>query len=209
MSNIEHRTEHLDAYETALLAELQTIVAEQAATAPAAPHRRRRLVAVAAALALVGAGAGALSLAKPTPAYALDTNPNGSVTLVIDRATDAAQLQADLAKHGIRAKVTYLSPGMVCAPGRYQEAPAQADDKTHGAMSIESRSADPQRLQLTLDQGMTPAGQTLVLDAAKGTNGWGFSVGTAVGPIGECVQVPAPLPPSNGTRTDAVATPNR
>ena len=83
----------LDPFETALLTELRREVAEHPATAAPAPRRapRRRLrVAAAGAVATAAATVVAVGLTGggPTasPAFAVDSNPDGSVAIVIHAA---------------------------------------------------------------------------------------------------------------------------
>jgi hypothetical protein len=102
----------LDSFETALLAELRREVTELpapvAAPVPMRRPRRLRLAAVGAtgfaacAVAVFGLGSGG-----GTPAYAVDENGAGDVTVTIHRLDDAAGLEKALADHGIDADVSY------------------------------------------------------------------------------------------------------
>jgi hypothetical protein len=67
-------------------------------------------VAIAIASALPGGGA-------PSKAWAVDRNPDGTVTVRIDSLADAAGLERKLNEAGVPALVQYLPPGKSCADG--------------------------------------------------------------------------------------------
>ena len=106
----------LDPFESALLTELRREVAEHPALSPAPksrPRRRRRVVVtgVAATVAATVAAIGLTPDGGPTvaPAFAVETNPDGSVDLVIHRLDDADGIEAALATHGIDATVHFIA----------------------------------------------------------------------------------------------------
>jgi hypothetical protein len=138
---------NLDGFELRLLGELRRVVSERA-SAPAvsapAPRRfgRRSLalaggVAVAAGIAVVvglsvGDGGG------PEKAYAVTSNPDGSVTVKINSLRDSAGLERKLNEAGVPALVQYLPPGKTCVgtdvgPG----APATASRPPLGVRTVE------------------------------------------------------------------------
>lgn len=112
-------------FEDRLLDELRQVVA--ANPAPAAPARRagsRRPLALAGAgLVAASAAAAVVTLAGggTSSAWAIDSQPDGSVTVHISSLRDAGGLQDGLRNAGIPAVVTYSSD---CAP---TSAPAPGD----------------------------------------------------------------------------------
>jgi hypothetical protein len=108
----------LDSFETALLTELRREVAERPTPAPVPavvrrPKRRLRLAAAAATgvaasvVAVFGLGGSGGS-----PAYAVDENNAGDVTVTVRRLDDAAGLEAALKARGIDATVRYDADGL-------------------------------------------------------------------------------------------------
>lgn len=83
--------------------------------------RRRALAQLkgwsAATAGVVTAGVvAAFTVAGTGAAYAVETNPDGSVTVRIEEFAQPELLQADLEEAGIRAAVTYVPDGQTCAP---------------------------------------------------------------------------------------------
>jgi hypothetical protein len=104
----------LDHFEGALLQELKFVVTERAATGAATPlasrHTKARTgwrVAVAAAAAAAVAVTAQLGFGGASPAFAVSTESDGDVVVVIKRLEDAEGLEAALAAKGIQANVTY------------------------------------------------------------------------------------------------------
>ena len=99
----------LDDFETALLAELRTVVAAADVQEPR-PRPRRRMAALAAA-AVVAVVAIAVTLGvvatRPSPAYAVEHTGAGDIVVTITRLDDAEGLEQALAEHGIEAEVDY------------------------------------------------------------------------------------------------------
>lgn len=125
---MNHRsTTHLDAFESALLTELKSVVSEPATAAPqgrSAPPGRTQLryrkrwytpIAVTAALAVALLTPGL----RPTPAYAVSGRNSGEVTVRVTRLEGSHGLEQALREHGIPADITYLPAGKKCASGRY------------------------------------------------------------------------------------------
>ncbi len=144
----------LDSFETALLTRLRQHVDEQ-------PVRRRRFsrarlllgaaatTAAAAAMLVVVPGLGA------TAAYSVQEGNSGTITVDVRRLEDAKALEAELAKYGVTADITYLPDGQQCAPGRYT--PADRDLSGLGVtMSM-------QLLRVTLPPGTVRDGETFVM----------------------------------------------
>ncbi|MDX6371818.1 MAG: hypothetical protein QOD98_806 [Nocardioidaceae bacterium] len=153
-------TDQLDTFETALLAELRREVAEHPAPAPAPrrqPRRRLRIVA-AGAVATAAATVAAVGLTGggPTasPAYAVEQDSDGDVTVIVHRLDDAAGLEQALADQGIDADVSYEPHGPGDGNGYTFKVPhlddsgsAGQDPTTSGPASIEDACGPPQDLQ--------------------------------------------------------------
>ncbi|MCY7401604.1 MAG: hypothetical protein LH477_11745 [Nocardioides sp.] len=111
-------TTDLDAFETRLLAELRSEVAEPASVATRRP--RRLLAAAAAVAAATGLGLLLVPGLGTTPAYSVSEGNSGEIEVEISRPEDAAGLENALAERGITADVTYLPGLATCALGRYE-----------------------------------------------------------------------------------------
>jgi hypothetical protein len=132
----------LGGFEQRLLRELRQLVAEgphlsserERPAAARKPFGRRLPLALAGGAVAAIAIAGALSLGggEPSKAWAVDRNPNGTVTVRIDSLSDAAGLQRKLNEAGVPALVQYLPPGKTCAGEGLQPPPpppgAKRDD---------------------------------------------------------------------------------
>ena len=57
------------------------------------------------------------------PAYAVERNDDGTVTVKIERFEDADGLEAAIERHGVNAEVDYLPWGKTCRQPRYTIAP--------------------------------------------------------------------------------------
>lgn len=98
----------LDNFESALLSELRTHVAERAVEAPPArrPFKRRLTALAAAAAAATAVLAGSIAL-RPDAAFAVEREPNGDVVITIDRLPESEALERALADKGVDAKVSH------------------------------------------------------------------------------------------------------
>ncbi len=198
----------LDHFESALLHELRAVVTDRGAVA--APRRRRsRPLRWAAAAGVVGVGTTALLLAPGggTPAYAVDVDGHGDVTVTIHRLADPDDLVRDLAARGIRANVTYPAHGMQCADGRYTDSASSSTSFRFEAGSTGSGSQVG--WTITVPQSMVGSDQTLVLESVwPDANTWTVRTGVADGPVGVCTPVPSTLTidPAPGTAPDDVAS---
>lgn len=104
---------NLDNFETALLTELRTHVAEQAAHTPTRRPLRHRITAFAATAAAASAiVAGSIAL-RPDAAFAVVRQPDGDVVITIERIPDSAALERALRDKGVDAEVTYDSKARV------------------------------------------------------------------------------------------------
>ena len=130
-------------FESELLTELKTVVAERAAEQPATGEpaagavgrplwRRPSIVSIAAAGALaIGAVVGLPLLGGETAAppasaaFRLTTNDDGTITVTIYRFDDAEGLETRLEAHGVPADVAYTPLHQRCQPDRFAYAPEQ------------------------------------------------------------------------------------
>jgi hypothetical protein len=168
-------------------------------------------VAALAVVQLVGGGA--------APAYAVNKNDDGTVTVEISSLSDAAGLERKLRDAGIPAVVQYLPPGKACkqpwptaAPGT----PAPADD--HSAVTAGAEKGaikggvehTPDHTRFTISKNL-PADTTLVImtqvngpSEANGPSSIGITL--AHGEVQPCQIVDAPAgsppfgPPPAGAR---------
>ncbi|MBE7324794.1 hypothetical protein IEQ44_09020 [Nocardioides sp. Y6] len=147
----------LDRFETALLEELKTEVARNAAAVPAPPRRRRRVLGFSLG-GVVAAGVTALGVSTlmPNPAFSV-TEHNGELTVKVNRLEGAENLERELAEHGVTADITFLAPGMRCQGGRY----VAAEDVRGTQISIGGED-----FQVKLDSGAVRNDQTFVLWAS-------------------------------------------
>ncbi|MBO9532114.1 MAG: hypothetical protein J7513_03960 [Solirubrobacteraceae bacterium] len=186
---ITHDPQRDDTFEDRLGAELRAFVAERPAPVAAAPvTKRRRATRPAIALSAIAttAAAGALLIPGGSPAYAVEGNDDGTVTIEIKDLADASGLEEDLADAGVKAVVDYLSPGKVCKDGRFDPAqirtPIRQGFSSDGTGSLTVRPADFAK------------GTTLVITSAIGTHSTLTTIGVAKGAVGACVPVDAKLP---------------
>jgi len=143
-------------------------------TVPAAPKRYRTArpvlltagaggVAVAAAVGILVAGGG-------TPAYAVTTHPDGTVTLAVYQASGIAGANSQLHQLGDRVVVVPVQPG--CPSISSLPAPAVP------AQQISAQASGSSDGSVTVDAHGIPAGDILVLGftAAPGDGRFGFSM---------------------------------
>lgn len=183
-------TEELDAFEAALLDELQVAVQETAADAPAhrtgarSPWWRRRRWQTSVAAVVASALATALLL--PTPAFAVTGRNDGQVKVRVNRLEGAERLEQALQKRGIPADITYLPANKQCAAGRYSEV------RTPGL----GLSVGVGRFEVVIPPGAVGDDDTFVLSAAVEPLPDGLRAivefGIAHGPVGSCRVVNAP-----------------
>lgn len=177
-------TTTLDPFETALLARLREVVTERRATV-AAPPRRRRTGRLAAAAAVLAAGAVAGPGLLANPAYSVNEGNDGRIRVSVDSYEDAAGLRDALAEHGVRADVTFLTGGQVCAEGRYTPV-----DRAGIMLEVGA-----ERFVVTLAPGTVREGETLVIAASvvpipNGSRSW-VQVDVTREPVAPCRAVPA------------------
>ncbi len=201
-------------FEDRLLERLQLVVA--ANPAPPTPTARRtrpnRFVVAGAGATAVCAGIAAMTVlgGGTSSAYALETQPDGSVTVHIKSLSDASGLQRSLRAAGIPAVVDYKAdcaptsatapadggPGPV--PGHFDTGPSlrQAGPKPKGDLSrmkvTSSVRSDAGGVTFTLDPGQVAGGQRVFITTSTGR---ADSIAIA---IGETAPEVPPCPPAPG-----------
>jgi hypothetical protein len=199
-----------------LRAELKSVVAErgaeQAARAeasdlPARTAWRRRgpriglagaaVAGVAAVALIISAGGGD----TPT-AFAVETQPEGKISVEVSSLEDPTGLEAALEEAGVSASVSYLESGMRCKEPRFQA--ASADDAralVAGPGSLISPSMGGEGpITFTIDRNEVESGQTLVIAAwpRPGALLGGAEMRVAEGTVAPCEPVPAPAEGNGG-----------
>ncbi|MGW2046644.1 hypothetical protein ACWCPF_15885 [Streptomyces sp. NPDC001858] len=207
-------------FEDRLLAELQREVERRSSSAEelapqASPARSRsmtgrRLVLAAAACAVAGLAL-ALILGSPadSPAYAVERNKDGTVTLSIRDMTLDREAQRELAErldaYGVEVDIQNLPADQYCARHRgelrlgVQAFMYQIGKRGEGSSATDSSSSDSRlsdgsgRWVFTLHRGDTLAFENW--DISEHSNITASGIVYAVkGKILPCVPVPAPLP---------------
>ena len=174
----------LDSFESALLGELRTVVADRApepgqATNRAGGFRTSRRLVLGAAAAIALALGVVLPTAWSTPAYAVQQGPSGDVSVHINRLEDAPGLQAALKRLGVNAQVQYLGEQMQCTPGRYEPAPSAPSSRTRFEFGSNG-------VQVELDRRDVSDGQTVVIAASRIKDGVHGEVGITAGTVRPC-----------------------
>jgi len=159
---------------------------------PARTRPRRRLI-----LAAVGVGGLAVAAAVAVdrggaPAYAVERNDDGTVTVKIERFEDADGLEAAIERYGVNAEVDYLPWGKTCREPRYTVAPT-ADQQA--AVSVGDSSGS----SILLRPSEFDADETLVIvhsstDQPGGVKVRGMLQLVAKGPVSPCDPVELPGP---------------
>lgn len=176
----------LDTFETALLARLREHVDQGPAVRPRF-SRPRLLLAAAATVAAASAMVVVVPGLGTTAAYSVQEGNSGTITVEVQRFEDAEGLEAELAKFGVNADITYVPDRQECAPGRY--APV---DRSLSGLGVTMGSP----LQVTLPPGTVRDGETFVMAVSGGAippagfSGWtDFDV--TAGPVQPCRVVPS------------------
>ncbi|MGA5764995.1 hypothetical protein [Nonomuraea bangladeshensis] len=168
-------------------------------TPPALGGRRGRRLAVAVAGVAAAAAAGA-ALMVQGPAYAVTETPDGTVSVRISAFTDPGGLEAELARHGVKAVVDYLPEGRTCRPERGRPG------GPHGRFGSDIRK-DGDGISFSITDGQVPAGSTLVLAVTKGPDGdrdlpSATSLQVVEGEVAPCTATSLPLPSSGSGGTE-------
>ncbi|MFI6737061.1 hypothetical protein ACIBI9_29395 [Nonomuraea sp. NPDC050451] len=126
----------------------------------------------------------AMPLLPSTPAFAVEKNPDGTVTVRIHELAKSKELENKLAEAGVKAVIDYLPDGQNCQLDRGETVPAPVDPlqdtEEDGTFLIDPKSLEPD--------------ETLVIvmhfkhnDPSKG---FGGGVGIVRGPVAPCVPEP-------------------
>jgi hypothetical protein len=158
-------------------------------------HRRRRpRVLAGTSLGVAGAGAAlalVLTAAGSTPAFAVNKNRDGTVSVTITRLGGISGANAKLARIGVRAVAVPVVAGCQAVPPITAALPPSpsALRKNLIARAVATARIDPKQI---------PAGKTLVLAAAPGASGRVrvARLHAVTGPAPRCFwsRVPAPGP---------------
>jgi hypothetical protein len=200
-----------------LRAELKSVVAErgaeqatraEASDLPARIAWRRRgpriglagatVAGVAAVALIISAGGGG-----DTPAaFAVETQPEGKISVEVSSLEDPAGLEAALEDAGVSASVSYLESGMRCKEPRFQAASAEgARALVAGPGSLISPSMGGEGpITFTIDRNEVEPGQTLVVAAwpRPGALLGGAEMRVADGTVAPCEPVPVPAEGNGG-----------
>jgi hypothetical protein len=167
MPTTDNSSPMLDRFETALLAELRQAVLDRRV-----PSRRRtRMMALggvaASAAAAVGVG---VVIGGSTPAFAVEHDSDGDVTVTINRLEDATGLEQALADNGVTADVRYQGSTLESDPAGLFD-PASLPEGAHRYTDDECRlmvgqqvAVDPDgRFHVLIPQAALQTGDPLTL----------------------------------------------
>ena len=180
----------MNTFEDKLLSELRTVVAER----PVDIRRKRPkrvLVGIAACLTLAAGTAVAVPmLGGESPAYAVVTQPDGTVQVRLYRLEDGKELQKRLKAVGIAADVNFLPKGKACR--RTPAGKPPIGDRTGRGMTVVRDG----KAEVMILHPVDFRGNTLLLEgeaAAKQPAGPKFTLVARVqtGTFGPCVPVDA------------------
>jgi hypothetical protein len=184
-------------FEDRLLAELRQVVAARTASEAVAGSRRRRAprlllggaatAVVTGTLLFVAAGGD-----RVPPAFAIERQPDGNVTVKINRLSDADGLQRQLRAAGIAAVVNYTPLGKACREPRGRRA---APPQSPTGASVSGSSATGHASSFTITRNMVGVGQTLVIMTSGGDGASSVGMEVVQGPVSPCKLVNAPAPP--------------
>ena len=175
------------------LAHTELTYTELTYTGPPAPRRhiatRRTLLAGGATCAAVAATAGALTAGGATPAFAVTTNHDGSVTVAVYQKSGVAGANARLRQLGDRVVVVPIEPG--CP----RPAPPVVSPKGREINTAIGRSSDG---SVTVNAHGIPAGDIMIIGfqtttTAHSRTGGGIAEITSP-PAPTCISAP-PAPP--------------
>jgi hypothetical protein len=187
-------------FEDRLLTELRAVVAARPAPEVVTASRRSprgRLVLATGAVAATAAGV-LIATGGDTaaPAYAVEKQPNGNVTVEIHSLRDAAGLQEKLRAAGIPAVVDYTPVGKMCRAPRGRLAPSGHPF----GMRVGVRGGD-HSATFTLSRGDLRPGETLVINSSVSSSVSALGMQLVDGPVAPCELVDAPALPKPGPGT--------
>ena len=143
---------------------------------------------------IVNAGGGGTS-----PAFAVEPNPEGMISVEIRSLDDAKGLEEALDAAGVPSAVNYLAAEMTCKEPRFRQVPWPGD-----ARALTQAKAEPESPQLavsgplifSINRDAVGPGQTLVITASAGPEGFfGHNEAEiAEGTVAPCEPVPVSSP---------------
>ncbi|TDC05578.1 hypothetical protein E1267_19005 [Nonomuraea longispora] len=152
-------------FEEQLLMDLKTEIAARA-------DRRRRLTRTRSVLGVAGMAAVA-AIAVPlltgtgTPAYAVSTNTDGTISVEINEFRDADKLEGDLKEAGVQADVSYVPIAKQCEPGRGEVVGGEPSTLEEFRDSMGYKAARVRTGGVDIDPRYVGQGQTLVMEFAE------------------------------------------
>jgi hypothetical protein len=154
----------------------------------------RRIALAATGIAALAAAAVVVDFGE-SPAFAVERNDDGTVTVQIERFEDADGIEAAIERYGVNAEVDYLPWGKTCRQPRYTVAPT-ADQQA--ATPVADSSSDGVQLSIVLRPGDFAADETLVIVHSNLDTGAGEVASMlhliAKGPVAVCEPVDVMLP---------------
>jgi hypothetical protein len=186
-------------FEHRLLVELRQVVAERPAPEVVPlpqSHRSRPLLFGGTATAAAAAAAALLTLTSGgvAPAFAVDRQTNGDVSVRINQLSDAQGLQSQLRAAGINAEVDYTPAGKACRQPRGRTAPPSNGGP--GVVGVRVNGVNGGSSTFTISRNMVGPGQTLVIATSGGTGPTSVGMQVIDGPVSSCVLVDAPGMPA-------------
>ncbi|MFC4008279.1 hypothetical protein ACFOY2_13690 [Nonomuraea purpurea] len=160
---------------------------------------RRRYAGLSAAVAGAAAATTAVVLlTSGSPAFAVTTSADGTVSVRISEFRDPEGLEAELGRAGVKAVVDYLPEGQTCKGPRGERGSATGQFQS-------SMGKDGGGIWFKIEKGQVPAGETLVLAVSKSSGGddqapFATSLEIVKGTVSDCEAIPMPAPGSPGTR---------
>ncbi len=186
-------------FEDRLLVELRRVVAERPAPEVLVlprSHRRRPLLfaGTATAAAATGTAVALLTLTGGgvAPAFAVDRQNSGDVSVTINKLSDAQGLQRQLRAAGINAEVDYTPAGKACRQPR-GGTPAPTSNRGPSGAGVRVRGGSS---TFTISRNMVGSGQTLVIATSGGTGPTSVGMQVVKGSVSPCVLVDAPGAPA-------------
>jgi hypothetical protein len=189
----------MTSFEDRLLSELRAVVDARPLPEVVVPPPLRR--SPRARLTLAGGAVAATAVAavivassgdRPAPAYAVERQHDGSVTVAINSLRDAAGLQEKLRAAGVPAVVDYTPMGKACREPRGRHAPH------NGRMSTSGTAKSSGAATFTVTPGELSPGETLVITSSVGASASSVGMQVVDGAVAPCELVDAPSAPDPG-----------
>lgn len=187
MNQLEHTESE---FERRLRAELKAIVTERGAVEPMRPADdkpvwRRRGPRFGLAASAIGAVAAVVLIVNASgdstpPAFAVEAQPEGMVSVEIRSPEDATGLETALDEAGISASVTYLAAGTTCREPRFRPMPWPEGAR---AIVVGPPEGAPRELSNATVVGGPEGARTVIQEPTRGGGAVTFWISSAaVGP---------------------------